>query len=121
MMIQQCAVSVSVSGGVLHRPTASLLALCRHKGGSKSVVGIFPQCSERYADATEELFRYASFVGAHLTVLYSSQPAAALLEFVRSSDVTNLIIGKGIACGADRLISHMLPDVAISSEFGEVM
>ena len=82
MMNQQCAKSVSVPGGILHRPAASLLALCRHKGDSKSVVGIFPECSERYAESTEELFRYASSVGAPLSVLYSSQPAAALLEYV---------------------------------------
>lgn len=120
MMNQQCAKSVSVPGGILHRPAASLLALCRHKGDSKSVVGIFPECSERYAESTEELFRYASSVGAPLSVLYSSQPAAALLEYVRSTDVTNLIISEGFSFGADRLISHMLPSVAVTSQIGDV-
>ena len=120
MMNQQCAKSVSVPGGILHRPAASLLALCRHKGDSKSVVGIFPECSERYAESTEELFRYASSVGAPLSVLYSSQPAAALLEYVRSTDVTNLIISEGFSFGADRLISHMLPGVAVTSKIGDV-
>lgn len=120
MMNQQCAKSVSVPGGILHRPAASLLALCRHKGDSKSVVGIFPECSERYAESTEELFRYASSVGAPLSVLYSSQPAAALLEYVRSTDVTNLIISEGFSFGADRLISHMLPGVAVTSQIGDV-
>ena len=120
MMNQRCAKSVSVPGGILHRPAASLLALCRHKGDSKSVVGIFPECSERYAESTEELFRYASSVGAPLSVLYSSQPAAALLEYVRSTDVTNLIISEGFSFGADRLISHMLPGVAVTSKIGDV-
>ena len=121
MMSKQCAMSMSISDGILYRPAASLLALCRHKGDSMSVVGIFPECSAGYAESTEELFRYASSVGARLTVLYSAQPAAALLEYVRSSEVTSLIIGGGIDCGAGRLISHMLPDVAVSSDYDEVI
>ena len=116
MMNQQCVMSASVSDNTRNRHDVKLLALCREYGNRMSVVGIFPECSAGYAEATEELFRYASSVGARLTVLYSTQPAAALLEYVRNNAVTHLIIDGGYANGAGKLISHMLPEVDVSSE-----
>lgn len=116
MMKKTGSMSASVSSQISNRPDVRLMALCRHDGDRMSVVGIFPECSAGYAQSTEELFRYAISVGARLTVLYSAQPAAALLEYVRSNAVTDVIISEGCAHRAERLISHMLPDVSVSSE-----
>ena len=93
---------------------AKLLALCRDKGDKMSVVGVFPNCGEEYAERTEELFRYSSSIGANLTVLYSTQPAAALLKYARSHAVTDIVISENDSSGAARLISVMLPDVSVT-------
>jgi hypothetical protein len=93
---------------------AKLLALCRDEGDEMSVVGVFPACGEEYAERTEELFRYSSSIGANLTVLYSTQPAAALLKYAGSHAVTDIVISESDTSGAARLISGMLPDVAVT-------
>jgi Osmosensitive K+ channel histidine kinase len=93
---------------------AKLLALCRNEGDSMSVVGVFPECGEQYAERTEELFRYSSSIGANLTVLYSTQPAAALLEYVRSNAVTDVVISEADSSGAARLVSRLMPEVAVT-------
>ncbi len=93
---------------------AKLLALCRDDGDSMSVVGVFPECGGQYAERTEELFRYSSSIGANLTVLYSTQPAAALLEYVRENAVTDLVISEKDVSGAARLVSHMMPGVTVT-------
>lgn len=93
---------------------AKLLALCRDEGDRMSVVGVFPTCGKEYAQHTEELFRYSSSIGANLTVLYSTQPAAALLKYAGSHAVTDIVISESDTSGAARLISKMLPDVAVT-------
>ncbi|MBQ1440482.1 MAG: hypothetical protein IIZ08_01015 [Clostridia bacterium] len=93
---------------------AKLLALCRDDGDRMSVVGVFPNCGEEYAERTEELFRYSSSIGANLTVLYSTQPAAALLKYARSHAVTDIIISQNDTSGAAKLISRMLPDISLT-------
>ena len=93
---------------------AKLLALCRDKGDKISVVGVFPKCGEEYAERTEALFRYSSSIGANLTVLYSTQPAAALLKYARSHAVTDIIISESDSSGAAKLIRKMLPEVAVT-------
>ncbi len=93
---------------------AKLLALCRADGDKMSVVGVFPKCGQEYAERTEELFRYSSSIGANLTVLYSTQPAAALLKYAGSHAVTDIIISESDTSGAARLISKMLPEVTLT-------
>ncbi|MBQ9901501.1 MAG: hypothetical protein IJM51_03835 [Clostridia bacterium] len=93
---------------------AKLLALCRDKGDRMSVVGVFPNCGEEYAERTEELFRYSSSIGANLTVLYSTQPAAALLKYAGSHAVTDIVLSENDTSGAARLITGMLPGVSVS-------
>lgn len=93
---------------------AKLLALCREEGKKKSVVGVFPECGEQYAERTEELFRYSLSIGANLTVLYSTQPAAALLEYIRSHAVTDLVISEKDTSGAGRLVAELLPKVSVT-------
>ena len=93
---------------------AKLLALCRKDGDNMSVVGVFPECGEQYAERTEALFRYSSSIGANLTVLYSTQPAAAFLEYVRSNAVTDVVISEADASGAARLVSRMMPEVTVT-------
>ncbi len=115
MMKKTSSASANVTGETSHLSDVKLLALCREGQDRMSVVGIFPECSAKYAQATDELFRYAASVGARLTVLYSTQPAAALLQYVRSNEVTNLIVSESGAGRAERLISHMLPEVTVSS------
>ena len=83
---------------------AKLLALCRDDGDRMSVIGVFPECGQEYAERTEELFRYSSSIGANLTVLYSTQPAA----------VTDIIISEDDASGAARLFEKMLPEVSVT-------
>ena len=92
---------------------AKLLALCRDDGDKMSVVGVFPQCGQEYAERTEELFRYSSSIGANLTVLYSTQPAAALLKYAGSHAITDIIISESDTSGAARLIRRMLPGVSV--------
>ena len=92
---------------------AKLLALCRDEGDKMSVVGVFPSCGKEYAERTEELFRYSSSIGANLTVLYSTQPAAALLKYAGSHAVTDIIISESDTSGAARLIRRMLPGVSV--------
>ena len=93
---------------------AKLLALCRDEGDRMSVVGVFPECGKEYAERTEALFRYSSSIGANLTVLYSTQPAAALLKYAGSHAVTDIVISESDTSGAARLISGMLHDVAVT-------
>ena len=93
---------------------AKLLALCRDDGDRMSVIGVFPECGQEYAERTEELFRYSSSIGANLTVLYSTQPAAALLKYAGSHAVTDIIISENDASGAARLFEKTLPEVSVT-------
>ena len=56
MMNQQCVMSASLSDNTRNRYDVKLLALCREDENRMSVVGIFPDCSAGYAEATEELW-----------------------------------------------------------------
>ena len=67
-----------------------------------------------HAERTEELFRYSSSIGANLTVLYSTQPAAALLKYAGSHAITDIIISESDTSGAARLIETMLPEVSVT-------
>ena len=80
-----------------------------------SLVGIFPECGKEYVQQTEALHQYSSLIGADLTVLYSREPALALLEYVKSRRITDLIISEKDAGGAVKLISQILPKVRVTT------
>ena len=89
------------------------LELAENENAGLSVVGVFPECGGEYAEKTEELYRYSSSIGAEMTVLYSTEPALALMEYVRYKKITDVIISESDESGAAKLINEILPKVNV--------
>lgn len=100
--------------GNTRRTVGQALAIAAKSSAELKVVGIFPACGGEYAEMTEQLYRYAAGIGAEMTVLYSREPALALLDYVRNSDITELVISESDSSGAARLISDVLPGVNVT-------
>ena len=90
------------------------LAVAARNGAELKIVAVFPECGGEYAGITEELYRYSAGIGVELTVLYSSEPALALLDYVGNNNITELVISESDDSGAARLISDILPGVNIT-------
>ncbi len=94
--------------------TAKALELAESDNAELSVVSVFPECGGEYAEKTEQLHRYSSSIGAEMTVLYSSEPALALMKHVRNNKITNVVISESDTSGAAKLIKEILPEVRVT-------
>lgn len=92
---------------------AKALEIAEAGNAEVSVVGVFPECGVEYAEKTEQLYQYSSSIGADMTVLYSTEPALALMEYVRHKRITDVIISEGDTSGAAKLIGEILPKVNV--------
>lgn len=92
---------------------AKALELAEEGNAEVSVVGVFPECGVEYAEQTEQLYQYSSSIGADMTVLYSTEPALALMEYVKHKRITDVIISESDTSGAAKLIREILPKVNV--------
>lgn len=93
---------------------AKALKIAEAENAELSVVSVFPECGGEYAERTEQLYQYSSSIGADMTVLYSKEPALALMEHVRHKKVTDVIISESDTSGAAKLIKEILPKVNVT-------
>jgi K+-sensing histidine kinase KdpD len=93
---------------------AKALEIAEAGNAEVSIVSVFPECDAEYAEVTENLYRYSSSIGAEMTVLYSTEPALALMEYVRHKKITDLIISESDTSGAAKLIGEIFPKVNIT-------
>lgn len=93
---------------------AKALEIAETDGAEISVVGVFPECDVEYAESTEQLYQYSSSIGADMTVLYSTEPALALMEYVKNKRITDVIISESDTSGAANLIKEILPKVNVT-------
>lgn len=96
------------------RLTAKALELAEADKSGLSVVSVFPECGGEYAERTEQLYQYSSSIGAEMTVLYSSEPALALMKHVKHNKITNVVISESDTSGAAKLIQEVLPKVKVT-------
>lgn len=94
--------------------TAKALELAEEDNTELSVVSVFPECGGEYAQKTEQLYQYSSSIGAEMTVLYSSEPALALMEHVKHNKITNVVISESNMSCAAKLIQEILPNVKVT-------
>lgn len=92
---------------------AKALEIAEAGNAEVSVVGVFPECGVEYAEKTEQLYQYSSSIGADMTVLYSTEPALALMGYVRHKRITDVIISESDTSGAAKLIEEVLPKVNV--------
>lgn len=90
------------------------LELAKTDKSELSVVSVFPECGGEYAEKTEQLYQYSSSIGAEMTVLYSSEPALALMKHVKHNKITNVVISESDTSGVAKLIQEVLPKVKVT-------
>lgn len=93
---------------------AKALEIAEGGNACVSIVSVFPECGGEYAERTEQLYQYSSSIGADMTVLYSTEPALALMEHVRHKKITDVIISENDTSGAAKLIGEILPKVNVT-------
>lgn len=98
----------------LRRTAERALAVAANNGSELKIIGIFPECGGEYAQAAEQLYRYSVGIGAEMTVIYSREPALALLDYVGNNNITELVISESDDSGAAGLINDVLPRVSIT-------
>lgn len=115
--MKRIAVYTGEGMGVSWNMTAAVLARIGQEECEKvklSVVSVIPKCSQEYAEATEELYRYCVSIGAEMNVLYSKQPAYALLNFVSANKINELYLDEKSAESCLRLIERLAPNVKVN-------
>ena len=102
------------SQGSQRQITAKALELAEEDNAELSVVSVFPECGGEYSQKTEQLYQYSSSIGAEMTVLYSSEPALALMKHIKHNNITNVVISESDTSGAAKLIQEILPKVRVT-------
>ncbi len=90
------------------------LELAKADNAELSIVSVFPECGGEYAMKTEQLYQYSSAIGAEMTVLYSSEPALALMKHIKHNKINNVVISENDTSGAAKLIQEVLPKVKVT-------